>query len=133
MKVLLIFILTSLLLSCNKDDYHTGISMYGSGQVGIRETNIPDTVTIFDQVQISAKAEAINGCWSDLYFNFNESGEFEYSLEAYGKYTNLNGVCPDIMVYKDTMINFQPTQKGKYFFNVSRFKDSIIVDTMIVK
>ena len=32
----------------------------------------------------------------------------------------------------DTVINFQPTQKGKYTFNVYTSQDSITIESMIV-
>ena len=127
MRALKICTLMGLILSCSDDDCIKRI-----GMVSIGERIIPDTVMSLDNSQVMIEAEATNGCWSDLYLELNKTDEFEYSLKAYGTYESY-GACPDIMVYKDTIINFQPTQKGVYLFRISELPNRIIVDTIIVE
>jgi hypothetical protein len=131
MKHILIPLLYCLLLSCCDDDNCTKI-----GMVEIeKERSIPDTALTNEQIEIKIKASATNLCWSDLYVEFKETDQFEYSLSAYGTYTCCEGecACPAAMLYMDTVINFQPTQKGTYFFNISETRNRIVTDTMIVK
>jgi hypothetical protein len=99
------------------------------------ERSIPDTVLNNEQVQIIIKASATNLCWRDLYVEFKEKDQFEYSLKAYGTYTCCKGgcACAASMLYMDTVIYFQPTQKGTYLFNISETRNRIVIDTMIVK
>jgi hypothetical protein len=127
MKVILICILISLLYSCSEDDCIKRITM-----VGIGERTIPDTVIRLNHAQIKLEAEATSGCWSDLYIELNEIKEFEYSIKAYGTFESC-GICPHNMVYKDTVIDFQPTQTGVYLFKISELPDRIIFDTIIVE
>ncbi len=98
----------------------------------ISEALIPDTSNYLEFVQIRAKAVETNGCWSDLCFVMEKNSEFEYSLKAFGTYES-NGVCPAVMVYKDTIIDFRPTKKGIYFFQIIQSKDKIKLDTMYVE
>lgn len=93
---------------------------------------IPDTVLNMEHSQIMVEAEATNGCWSDLYIELSKIKDFEYSVKAYGTYEGC-GTCPDIMIIKDTIFDFQPTQKGTYLFKISERTDKIFVDTIIVK
>jgi hypothetical protein len=106
--------------------------MSGSGQIYISEFNKPDTVSIFNEVQIYAKAQAMNGCWHDITFDFEKLNNFEYSIKAFALYTNYSGKCPEVLVIQDTIIYFQPTQKGSYIFNIFNTQDSVTVDTLIV-
>jgi hypothetical protein len=128
MKANLLFILIFLFLSCCDDDN----CIKRIGMINISETMIPDTVMNFDNIQIVAEAEATSGCWSDLYIELNETGKLEYSIKAFGTYKSC-GICPCIMVYKYTAINFQPTQKGVHLFKIYQLPNRIIVDTMIVE
>ena len=100
--------------------------------VHISEALIPDTSNNLEIVQISAKAVETNGCWSNLHFVMEKKSQFEYILKAFGTYES-NGVCPSVMVYKDTIIDFLPTHKGIYFFQIIQSKDKIKLDTMYVE
>jgi hypothetical protein len=129
MKILLCSLMLFLTISCTKmsDNY---IKM--TGMVNISETIIPDTSIVFEKVQIRGKAEATNGCWKNLYFQFRKINDFEYELKANGTYES-TGVCSDVMVYKDTLIDFIPAQKGTYLFYTIKKPYKIITDTMIVR
>ena len=129
MKILLFAFLASVVLSCTEagDRYVKRFDM-----VDINKTLIPDTTINLDYLQIRAKAQADNGCWSKLYFELKKTKDFEYSLKAYGTYESF-GVCPDKVVSQDTLIDFQPTQKGTYLFYISRVPNKAEIDTMIVE
>ena len=129
MKILLFAILTSIVLSCTPtgDHYVKRFDM-----VDISKTLIPDTTINLDYLQIRAKALADNGCWSKLYFELKKTKDFEYTLKAYGTYESF-GICPDKVVSLDTLIDFQPTQKGTYLFYISRVPNKTEINTMIVK
>lgn len=127
MKVIVFAILVCLTLSCTKERYVKKFEM-----VDISKTLIPDTTLILDYMQIRAKAQADNSCWKNLYFEFKKEKEFEYSLTAYGTYESF-GVCDDVIVSQDTVINFQPTEKGTYLFHITHVPDQTTTDTMIVK
>jgi hypothetical protein len=88
-----------------------------------------------EPVQISVKASATNLCWSDLYVELGAQDAFTYSLQSYGTFSCCQGlcVCPDQMLYKDTVITFQPAQKGKYYFNIAEPQGSVVFDSMIVE
>jgi hypothetical protein len=102
--------------------------------VRIHNSIIADTVIQNENTAILVNAFAENGCWSDLFVEFKSESTFDYSIKAYGTFSCREGgcACPDVLVGMDTIINFQPTQKGEYVFNVYTSKDSITVDTMIV-
>ena len=121
----LLFLILLVFTSCDNDGSHVGM-------VGIYEVIIPDTVTNRDKVQIYAQAEAYDGCWRDLYLELKKVNEFEYTLKAYGTFET-TGVCPAVMVYKDTLIDFQPTQYGVYTFKVSKYSNKVEVYTMVVE
>ena len=126
MKYSILLTFLFIISSCTKD--------YQFGKVGISECAIPDTVMTNDIVKIKIKAEATNGCWSDLRIEFTEKDLFEYSIQAFGKFSGCkNCGCPDEMVYKDFVIDFQPIRMGKYFFNIWESPDKVDVDTMIVE
>ena len=117
------------LCSCEKDDCKN------IGMVQIEETLIPDTAISGDPVPISITASATNLCWSGLYAELKEEEKFNYSIQAYGTFTCCQEMCPcaESMVYKDTVMTFHPTQKGMYLFSISKWRDSVAVDTMIVR
>jgi hypothetical protein len=102
--------------------------------VQIYSSDIADTVIQNESTSIKINASAPNGCWSNLFVEIKSESTFDYSVKAYGTFSCREGgcACPDILVGMDTIINFQPTQKGEYVFNVYTSKDSITIDTMIV-
>jgi len=129
MKIRLFAILVCVTASCTDvaDRYVKRFEM-----VEITKTLIPDTTINLDYMQIKAKAQADNGCWRNLYFELKKTKEFEYTLKAYGTYESF-GICPEVVVIKDTTFYFQPTQKGTYLFHISRIPNEVDIDTMIVE
>ena len=99
----------------------------------IAERAIPDTSMVNEDVELSVKA--LTYCYDDdLYVELNDKEQFSYTLKAYASSICCNGecVCPTAIKYKDTLIHFQPAQKGTYLFYITERKDIIKVDTMIV-
>lgn len=120
--ILLIFIICS----CSKDE-----NIKRTFIVNISETQIQKTSVLADKIEIKAIAVESNGCWKDLHFVLTKENEFNYSLKAFGTFES-NGACPTVMVFKDTIINFIPTLKGKYFFHINDKPYKVKTDTLIV-
>lgn len=130
MKILILILAICLFFSsCEKDSYYKK-----NGMVQIYSSTIADTVLQNESTAIKIIASAANGCWSDLFVDLKGETSFDYSIKAYGTFSCRDGgcACPDVLVGMDTVINFQPTQKGKYTFNVYTSRDSIIIESMIV-
>jgi hypothetical protein len=130
MKYLIFLIAICLFcISCKKDN-----PIVKKGMVLILNSTIPDTVLQNENANISIGAFAENGCWSNLFVELKKETLYNYSIKAYGTFSCREGgcACPDWLVEMDTIINFQPTQKGKYVFNIFTSEDSITIDTMIV-
>ena len=117
MKIVLFLLIVCLMVSC-KEPGDRYVKRFD--KVDISKTAIPDTAFNQEYLQIRAKAQADNGCWSHLYFELKKSKDFEYTLKAYGTFESF-GICPDKVVIKDTVIDFLPKQTGTYrFFNIRR-------------
>ncbi len=117
------------LIGCKKDHYYKK-----NGMVQIYSSTIADTVLQNESTAIKITASAANGCWSNPFVNLKGETSFDYSIKAYGTFSCRHGgcACPDLLVGMDTVINFQPTQKGKYTFNVYTSQDSITIESRIV-
>ena len=100
--------------------------------VEISKIVIPDTTFNLDVMEIKAQAQANNGCWSNLYFELKKTKDFEYTLKAYGAFESF-GVCPEMLVTQDTVIKFQPKEKGTYLFYISHLANEVDIDTLIVE
>ena len=130
MKTFVYFIIALLASSCLK----TGNNTYyisTTARAEITHTDIPDTATVNLVTSIKAWAEEPNGCWSNLNFILTKNNDFDYSLEAFGRYES-TGTCPEIKVYGDTTIAFKPASSGIYKFHVTKSQDEIVTDTMVV-
>ena len=130
MKTLFLIIFLCLFcINCEKDPFYKEV-----GMVRIYNSIIADTVIQNENTAIYVNAFAENGCWSNLFVELENESTFDYSIKAYGTFSCREGGCgcPDVLIGMDTVINFQPTKKGEYVFNVYTSKDSITMDTMIV-
>jgi hypothetical protein len=129
MKIVLLILLMVLGVSCTyeSDRYIKKFEM-----VDITKMLIPGRANSLDNMQISAEAQANNGCWSNLYFELKKTKEFEYTLKAYGTFESF-GACPERLVTKDTVVNFQPSEKGTYLFHISRNPNEADIHTVVVE
>lgn len=128
MKIVSFLLILCLMVSCKEagDKY-----VKSFGRVDITKTAIPDTAFNQEYLQIRAKAQAENGCWSHLHFELKKTKDFEYTLNAYGTYESF-GICPDKVVTEDTVINFLPDQKGIYRFLIIGQTGKTEKDSMVV-
>jgi len=131
MKLFIYIIIAVVSVSCfktGKNEYYVILT----GPVEISHAEIPDTVDNMGLAQIKANAQAYDECWSNLNFTLTKANDFEYSLQAFGLYESY-GICPEMMIYGDTTIAFQPTKTGLYKFNIYKSPNDIEIDTMIVR
>jgi hypothetical protein len=129
MKLVLFSSILILIISCKAKDekYYQNTDI-----IEISNYSIPDSTIVFDTIQIKAHAQEPNGCWSNLNFVLSRDSDFYYKLKAYGTYAS-TGICPTVMVYKDTTISFIPVKTGKYLFYVMKSQTKISIDTLLVK
>jgi len=84
--------------------------------VSIQETNVPDQAVPGDTVSIFSRAVAPNGCWSELEFQMLEYNDSVFLIRATGLYESHEGICPEILVTKDTIFGFIPDTTGTFVF-----------------
>lgn len=128
MKIVLFLLVVALMVSC-KDAGDKYVKRFD--RVDISKTAIPDTAFNQEYLQIRAKAQADNGCWSHLYFEMKKTKDFEYTLKAYGTYESF-GICADKVVTRDTVIDFLPKQPGTYRFLISGAGGKTETDSVVV-
>jgi hypothetical protein len=128
-KILIYSLLLCLTMACSKVN-ESYIRL--TGMVNISETVIPDSANVFENIPIKVKASETNGCWRNLNVVLHQINTFDYELKAYGIFES-HGACPEVMVYKDTLINFRPDQKGTYLFYTIQKPYQIHMDTLIVR
>lgn len=129
MKLFFFTILVCVVASCKEPADHY---VKRFDPVEINKILIPDSAYSMEYIQIRAKAQAYNSCWSNLYFELKKTRDFEYSIKAFGVYESF-GVCGDMIVSRDTAIDFRPQEKGIYLFHISRTPDEVDTDTLIVE
>jgi hypothetical protein len=129
MKPLLFLLLIVLVTSCFDDE---GNYIRTTDTVPITEISIPDSSIVGDTIQITAKAEANNGCWSNLRFLFDSVETRSYALQAIGRYES-SGTCPQVIVSSDTVLNLITSQKGSYYIYVKRNPFTVQTDSINVK
>jgi len=97
--------------------------------IDIYEITIPPSGTINQDVQVQLKAQATNCCYSELGIKLIEINSRHFLFKATGLFQS-NGICHNMMVYKDTIINFKPSMTGKYFFQTNEDPFEIRKDTI---
>ncbi|MCJ7821401.1 MAG: hypothetical protein MUP53_09370 [Bacteroidales bacterium] len=122
------FILLMTVVSCKMDPPFLS---YSNVTVDITEKNVPENGIINQPVIITAVCSAPNGCWNQLHFVFKERENFKYDLYAVGNYESY-GVCPEVLVMKDTLITLIPDVAGKYVITTLISPDTIERDTIVV-
>jgi hypothetical protein len=127
--LILIIVITIIFLTatgCVKDP-----SIERLGMVQIENSIITDTLLIYETATAAIKASATNGCWSNLFVEFKRADTYTYSIKAFGVFES-GGACPAVMVYHDTIIDFQLYEKGTYIFRIQKNPNNFITDTLIV-
>jgi hypothetical protein len=130
MKIFAYFVIVLLAVSCLK----TGENSYyirTTGRVQITQVDIPETSTVNLNVDLKARAEESNSCWSNLNFVLTKKKDFEYTLEAFGIFES-TGSCKEVKVYGDTTIVFKPVVTGQYIFKITKSETETQSDTLNV-
>jgi hypothetical protein len=131
MKTVAYLIIALLAISCLKKGENS-YYIKTAGQIGITQADIPDSAIINQYVELKARTEQSNACWSHLNFKLTKKSDYEYSLDAFGVFES-NGYCEDIKVYGDTTIAFKPEKTGKFVFKIAKSETVTESDTMYVK
>ncbi|MGK7390049.1 MAG: hypothetical protein ACNS60_06850 [Candidatus Cyclobacteriaceae bacterium M2_1C_046] len=100
--------------------------------VNISNADIPEKGQINTSIAIQATAQANNGCYEDLQISFNTTDSVHFLLKATGLFQT-NGACPQVIVSKDTTIDFTPLRTGKYYFQINEYPFPVSFDTLEVK
>jgi hypothetical protein len=129
MKVIFFIFLMGLTVSCLYDrvSHENFIA-----PVRIDSIYIPPVAEVSKSVGISVHAWAENGCWKNIHFRLTTKNSNEHEIKAFGHYESY-GACPDVLVGKDSLIQFTPEIKGKHFFYTTISPGNLKIDTMLVK
>ena len=124
-----LILLTSVLFSCmdNQDKFAER-----RVPVDIYDLAIPANGEVNQDIEIQLKAQAPNGCYSDLEVKLIKIDSRHFLFKANGLFES-NGVCPYNLVNKDTVITFRPTSTGKYFFQTNEEPFEIRKDTIDIR
>ena len=119
-----ILVVWLMLVSCEDKD-RVSIDIY--------ESTFPESGSINQEIEIALKAQANNGCYTDLKIEVHKINERHFLLKATAFFPSRSHIaCPTVMVYKDSTIIFKPTQTGKYFFQTNESPFAIRKDTIII-
>lgn len=124
---IILFVVILTLTECTYPDRHVKATL----PVDISESYIPRTGQANQNVEISLKLQAANGCWTKLKITMVKIDDFHFLFKGTGSFES-NGICPNIMVYKDTTINFKPEQRGKYIFQIKENPLKVTLDTLYI-
>jgi hypothetical protein len=128
MRALLIFTIILFLLNACRDP---DVLVKGRDYINISESDMPASASVNQIVEIQLKAEATDGCWSNLMITMNALDGHHFLFTATG-YFETDGICPAMMVYQDSLIRFLPLQKGHYFFQINKSPFPVMRDTLEV-
>lgn len=95
----------------------------------IYEATIPTQGRVNQDIPIQIKMKASNGCYSDLKAELVEIDNRHFLIRSDGLFQT-TGLCPTVIVYKDTTITFKPSVTGRYFFQINEENYNIRRDTI---
>ena len=116
------------LQSCKIDPPH---STYTNVVIPIEERMVPENGVVNTPLNISVRASAENGCWSNIHFRLEEKDERRYEIVALADFESY-GECPDIVVSGDTLLTLTPTEPRNYFNKVWMSTTKYELDTIVV-
>lgn len=128
LKTKAVLILLTFMLSCTVGHDDMGERKV---PVDIYESTIPNRGIVNQNIKIQLKAQAPNGCYNNLAIDVVKIDSRNFLIKATALFQS-SGSCPEVMVYKDTVINFLPTLAGDYFFQVNEKPFEIRKDTIRV-
>lgn len=117
-----------ILQSCKIDPPH---STYTNVVIPIEERMVPENGVVNTPLNISVRASAENGCWSNIHFRLEEKDERRYEIVALADFESY-GECPDIVVSGDTLLTLTPTEPRNYFIKVWMSTTKYELDTIVV-
>ncbi len=126
-KLLPILILI-LLQACKLDPPH---SSYSNVMIPIDERMVPKNAVVNTPLNISVRATAENGCWSNIHFRLEEKDERRYEIFALADFESY-GDCPAIAVSGDTILKLTPSEPRNYFIKVWMSPTKYELDTIVV-
>lgn len=126
-KLLPILILI-LLQACKLDPPH---SSYSNVMIPIDERMVPKNAVVNTPLNISVRATAENGCWSNIHFRLVENDERRYEIFALADFESY-GDCPAIAVSGDTILKLTPSEPRNYFIKVWMSPTKYELDTIVV-
>jgi len=126
--ILLALLSTFSLVSCLENDS----SIVSTSTIDLYAGILPDTVTIYSTVPISLRATAPNSCWHSIQFRKETIRDTLTNFWAIGTFENHGEVCSEVLVTKDTVINFVPTITKSYVFQFLENYNKVRVDTIVV-
>ena len=129
-KIAQLFLISLLFSSCNNLDGGSYSSF--TDWVNVIESHVPDSTLAGQEIMISAKAQAPNGCWSGLTLYMSKYSQFIYTVNARGAYESYDGFCPGIVISADTTFKFTPDSAGLYVFVFQSPSLESEYDTLIV-
>jgi hypothetical protein len=129
MKYILFLVVLVIIFSCsgNNDKYFISTDV-----IEIKQYSLPDTANLFDTIKVGAMAQEPNGCWTNLNFVLSKITDTTYRLKAFGTFENHGGICPSVIVEKDTSIIFIPIKRGNILFYITQ-PTTAKIDTLFVK
>lgn len=122
---ILIFLL---LQACKLDPPH---SSYSNVMIPIDERMVPKNAVVNTPLNISVRATAENGCWSNIHFRLVENDERRYEIFALADFESY-GDCPAIAVSGDTILKLTPSEPRNYFIKVWMSPTKYELDTIVV-
>ncbi len=100
--------------------------------VDIVTSVFPPDAEVNEDIQIQLTMQASNGCYADLTAAITEMEEDNhYQIKGSALFAS-HGVCPDVIVSKDSTLTFSPESAGDYVFQVNEAPFKVRVYTITV-
>ena len=119
------------LMSCTKD----GVSpvVFQKVPIAITEVTMPATIKLNEELLVEIKAEANNGCYSFAHISSIERSGYT-EIKAIADLPNQHQlICPDVMLYVNTVFKKTFTERGIYTFKFLRYGNQYITRTVTVQ
>lgn len=126
--ILLALLSTFSLVSCLENEN----SIVSTSTIDLYAGILPDTVIVNSTTPISLRATAPNSCWHSIRFRKEAVRDTVTNYWAIATFENHGEVCNDVLVTKDTVINFIPTATKSYIFQFLENYNKVRVDTVVV-
>lgn len=99
--------------------------------VYINPLTVPEMGSPGQDVEISVRANAANGCYGIHKISMTRIDEYHFLFEAWAIHDSL-AICTQATIWKDTTFLFKPILSGKYYFEANEAPYPIMRDTLVV-